>query len=100
MGAQNKLVAEGSAYLKKAAGGAYNQLRGHLIQGPTGVKWLCFVGGLATVVLCLFSIASLWDVVFEPIMYVLWCYEFLFGVVTCILEAPDDWLEHAPDQPG
>merc|ERR1711920_421962 len=32
--------------------------------------------------------------------YVLWCYEFLFGVVTCLLEAPDDWLEHAPDQPG
>jgi len=70
----------------------------HYVQqgpGSEGVGWLCFVGGFFTTIYSLFSLIDIFTALFHPLLYLLSIYFLLFGLMTCILEAPDEWQKRS-----
>jgi len=71
---------------------SFTTVAAYVQRGPEGMSWLCFVGGLVTCAFGLMGLLNIFDVVFEPLYYVVNLYQLFFGLATCILEAPKEWV--------
>lgn len=68
-------------------------VREYIQRGPEGVGWLCFLGGLVTVVFGVAGLIDIFSLLFGPIVYLVNLYQMVFGLMTCIIEAPIQWVE-------
>lgn len=75
------------------AHGSIISIKNYVQKGPDGIGWLCFVGGGLTTLFGVLGIFNFFAALLEPIDYVIHVYEMVFGLVTCVLEAPADWVE-------
>ncbi|OLQ04035.1 hypothetical protein AK812_SmicGene12935 [Symbiodinium microadriaticum] len=74
-------------------GAAVAGVVGEYVQrGPEGVGWLSFMGGAASIVLGCLGFLNIAAIILDPLEYVVNGYQTLFGVVVCLLEAPDEWI--------
>lgn len=58
-------------------------------EGPTLLRFLCFLGGFAMVVSSVLSMLNVFSLITSPSTYVLQVYQGFFGVITMIVEAKD-----------
>lgn len=84
-----------------AAAGAYvMQAGGYLVaqiqQGPAGVRFLSFIGGLASAVNAVLAMINPLGLVFGTVMYVLSGYQLLFSLTTILFEAQPEWIAKIP----
>jgi hypothetical protein len=63
----------------------------YIRRGPQGVTWLCFVGGVANIVFNLGTLVDIFDVLSDPVTYVVCVYQMMFGLCSCMIEAPKEW---------
>lgn len=70
---------------------SFTKVTEYISRGPQGVTWLCFVGGVANVIYNLGTLVDIFDVISEPITYVVCVYQMAFGLCTCMIEAPQEW---------
>ncbi|CAE7229838.1 unnamed protein product [Symbiodinium natans] len=74
-------------------GAAVAGMVGEYVQrGPEGVGWLSFMGGAVSIALGLLGFLNIADLILDPLEYVVNGYQTVFGVVVCLLEAPDEWI--------
>mmetsp|Transcript_79539 Transcript_79539/g.225478 ORF Transcript_79539/g.225478 Transcript_79539/m.225478 type:complete len:181 (+) Transcript_79539:32-574(+) len=67
--------------------------------GPaTSVSYLCFFGGVLNVLYNFFFIIDGFDALYEPITYVVCAYQLVFGLIACMIEAPEEWLKGVQTQ--
>merc|ERR1719161_1512473 len=71
----------------KGAHMAYGELHRYIQEGPAGVSVLCFLGRLATSIIGLLGLFSIFSAVLSPFEYILNAYLTFFGVVSVLLEA-------------
>ncbi|CAE7941276.1 Abcb10 [Symbiodinium necroappetens] len=64
-----------------------DELDDYVERGPHRLNVLCFVGGAAIVLNGIFSVVDVFNVLSEPVYYVVNAYMVFFGAVTCITEA-------------
>lgn len=64
----------------------------YIKRGPDGVEWLCFIAGLVSTVLGFVSALGILSVFKDPVDYMMGIYQFAMGIMTCILEAPEEFL--------
>eukprot|EP00929_Paragymnodinium_shiwhaense_P086406 TRINITY_DN46928_c0_g1_i1.p1 TRINITY_DN46928_c0_g1~~TRINITY_DN46928_c0_g1_i1.p1 ORF type:complete len:282 (-),score=48.97 TRINITY_DN46928_c0_g1_i1:291-1073(-) len=94
---QAKALAVQLHQVAMAMGGALGgQFLSLVEQGPTGVRVLAFVGGCASLLLCVTSVLNPLAMVFGPFKYVVSLYQALFASATMLFEARPEWLERAP----
>eukprot|EP00747_Dinoflagellata_sp_TGD_P184853 gnl/TRDRNA2_/TRDRNA2_40885_c0_seq1.p1 gnl/TRDRNA2_/TRDRNA2_40885_c0~~gnl/TRDRNA2_/TRDRNA2_40885_c0_seq1.p1 ORF type:complete len:192 (-),score=49.14 gnl/TRDRNA2_/TRDRNA2_40885_c0_seq1:171-746(-) len=67
----------------------------YIQRGPSGVRQLCFLGGILTVLFGLLSLVDVLEALAEPLQYLVNSYLMLFGLVTCIIESPPEWLQQS-----
>lgn len=69
----------------------------HYVQrGPEGITWLCFVGGLGSIVFGIgVAVLDIIGSVTHPIRYAINAFLLVFGVVTVILESPRYMLDES-----
>jgi len=90
--ARQQMEMAGAASAASRSLGNMGSLVGDYIsRGPQGVTWLCFVGGLANIVYNLLTLIDIFDVLSEPITYAVCVYQMMFGLCTCMIEAPKEW---------
>lgn len=58
-------------------------------EGPTLLRFLCFVGGFAMVVSSVLSMINVFSLFTGPSTYVLQLYQGFFGIITMVIEAKD-----------
>mmetsp|Transcript_78585 Transcript_78585/g.138519 ORF Transcript_78585/g.138519 Transcript_78585/m.138519 type:complete len:191 (-) Transcript_78585:97-669(-) len=68
-------------------------MREYIQRGPEGVGWLCFVGGFATGVLGLLGFIDIFDLLLDPLEYLVNAYQMAFGLTVCVIEAPPEWVD-------
>ncbi|KAF4714439.1 hypothetical protein FOZ62_005889 [Perkinsus olseni] len=68
------------------------QVHHYIQQGPNGLRVLCFVGGLGVTLTGALGVLNIFSTILHPIDYLCNAYQFLFGVITCILEANPELL--------
>mmetsp|Transcript_10710 Transcript_10710/g.28472 ORF Transcript_10710/g.28472 Transcript_10710/m.28472 type:complete len:194 (+) Transcript_10710:94-675(+) len=71
---------------------SWSMVSAYIQRGPQGMSWLCFVGGMTTFAFGLLGFIDIFEAVFEPLYYLVNFYQMLFGLATCILEAPVEWV--------
>mmetsp|Transcript_62205 Transcript_62205/g.148404 ORF Transcript_62205/g.148404 Transcript_62205/m.148404 type:complete len:197 (+) Transcript_62205:137-727(+) len=71
-------------------------LQEYIRRGPDGIGWLCWIGGFLTFVLGLLSLTDIFEVFVSPLGYLISTYQMVFGLLTCIIEAPDRWTQANP----
>mmetsp|Transcript_9700 Transcript_9700/g.21703 ORF Transcript_9700/g.21703 Transcript_9700/m.21703 type:complete len:206 (+) Transcript_9700:96-713(+) len=89
------LAKEAGGYMFAAGGDAWQSVRDYLERGPEGVGWLCFLGGLLTFGTAALGIINILELVTSPLMYVINVYMMFFGLSTCVIEAPAEWVERS-----
>merc|ERR1712226_812622 len=52
---------------------------------------MCFGGGVALIVAGIFSLIQIFNIVSQPIYYIVNAYQVFFGVVTCITEMKEEF---------
>merc|ERR1712129_76980 len=57
---------------------------------------MCFMGGAVTIVLGMAGLLNVFAAIIEPLTYVINAYQLVFGIVTCIIEAPQHWTHNNP----
>eukprot|EP00746_Dinoflagellata_sp_MGD_P010571 gnl/MRDRNA2_/MRDRNA2_121863_c0_seq1.p1 gnl/MRDRNA2_/MRDRNA2_121863_c0~~gnl/MRDRNA2_/MRDRNA2_121863_c0_seq1.p1 ORF type:complete len:267 (+),score=32.71 gnl/MRDRNA2_/MRDRNA2_121863_c0_seq1:106-906(+) len=85
-------MSRGYAVAKEGAAQAYTELHKYIQEGPAGVSILCFLGGLATTIVGILGLLSIFSIILSPFHYILNAYLTLFGVVAVLLEADVDRL--------
>eukprot|EP00927_Polykrikos_kofoidii_P062824 TRINITY_DN57619_c0_g1_i1.p1 TRINITY_DN57619_c0_g1~~TRINITY_DN57619_c0_g1_i1.p1 ORF type:complete len:275 (-),score=19.73 TRINITY_DN57619_c0_g1_i1:58-840(-) len=65
----------------------------HIDQGATGIKRMCLFGGVSACVFSVWNLLFIYQLVLAPIHYLVYFYQLLFGVVSCLIEAPERFLE-------
>lgn len=88
------MAARGYVVAKEGAAQAYEELHKYIQEGPAGVSILCFLGGMATTIVGIFGILSIFSIILTPFHYILNAYLTLFGIVTVLLEADSDRLHN------
>lgn len=86
-------VSRGYAVAKDGAATAYSELHKYIQEGPAGVSILCFLGGVATTIVGILGLLSIFSIILSPFHYILNAYLTLFGVVAVLLEADVDRLQ-------
>jgi len=76
--------------------GAGSAILRQIEQGPAGVKFLCFCGGIASVVNGVMSLINVFGAIVHPVRYVLSVYQMIFSLTTMLFELPPDWVEKIP----
>lgn len=79
---------------------ACSTLGEYIKQGPDGVQWLGFMGGIATTLVNGLGLINFFDLIFNPCAYVVIIFQVLLGLGTCVIEAPDKFLYSDPRGPG
>mmetsp|Transcript_81032 Transcript_81032/g.127621 ORF Transcript_81032/g.127621 Transcript_81032/m.127621 type:complete len:172 (+) Transcript_81032:105-620(+) len=59
------------------------------------LRQLCFFGGVAVIASGLLSLIQLFNIVTKPIYYVVNVYQVFFGVITCLTEIDEQFLQGA-----
>eukprot|EP00933_Yihiella_yeosuensis_P023033 TRINITY_DN18001_c0_g2_i1.p1 TRINITY_DN18001_c0_g2~~TRINITY_DN18001_c0_g2_i1.p1 ORF type:complete len:260 (-),score=56.36 TRINITY_DN18001_c0_g2_i1:506-1285(-) len=77
------------AYLMSAGGGLVAQIQ----QGPKGVRFLSFLGGVGSVANSILALINPFGAILNPIKYVLAVYQMLFSVTTILFEAPPEYIQ-------
>eukprot|EP00927_Polykrikos_kofoidii_P040007 TRINITY_DN34284_c0_g1_i1.p1 TRINITY_DN34284_c0_g1~~TRINITY_DN34284_c0_g1_i1.p1 ORF type:complete len:164 (-),score=11.01 TRINITY_DN34284_c0_g1_i1:83-574(-) len=70
--------------------------RVYLERGPDCLCWLCFGSGACVTMVGLVGFLNLLKLHRHPLVYAVHSYQVLFGLLTCILEAPED--PHRPSE--
>lgn len=78
---------QGIQAARVGAAQAVSEFRKYVEEGPAGVSILCFIGGVATMLVGFLGLLSVPDGITKPLHYILNAYLFVFGVVTFLLEA-------------
>mmetsp|Transcript_21234 Transcript_21234/g.59328 ORF Transcript_21234/g.59328 Transcript_21234/m.59328 type:complete len:199 (-) Transcript_21234:183-779(-) len=86
------LAREAGSYAFSAASDIKDLVKEYIQRGPEGVGWLCFVGGMMTIVFGLFGSMDVVTAVTSPLAYFINIYQIMFGIATCFIEAPEDWV--------
>lgn len=60
------------------------------------MSWLCFVGGFMTFVFGAIGMVNIFGALFAPLYYLVNAFQMLFGLATCIIEAPGEWVHKSP----
>eukprot|EP00930_Biecheleria_cincta_P030540 TRINITY_DN21154_c0_g2_i1.p1 TRINITY_DN21154_c0_g2~~TRINITY_DN21154_c0_g2_i1.p1 ORF type:complete len:273 (+),score=68.29 TRINITY_DN21154_c0_g2_i1:47-820(+) len=76
--------------------GAGSAIMRQIEQGPAGVKFLCFCGGIASVVNGVMSLLNIFGVIVHPVRYVLSVYQMMFSLTTMLFEMPPDYVAKIP----
>jgi len=76
--------------------GAGAAIMSQIEQGPAGVKFLCFCGGIASVVNGVISLFNIFGAITHPVTYVLSVYQMIFSLTTMLFEMPPDWVGKMP----
>jgi len=84
-----RYAAMAGEYVAGAGSAVMNQIE----QGPTGVRFLCFCGGIASVVNGVLSLLNVFGVVVHPVRYVLAVYQMMFSLTTILFELPSEYVE-------
>mmetsp|Transcript_45186 Transcript_45186/g.79553 ORF Transcript_45186/g.79553 Transcript_45186/m.79553 type:complete len:204 (+) Transcript_45186:124-735(+) len=71
---------------------SWELVSGYIKRGPDGVEWLCFIAGLASTVIGFISALGVLTVFNNPVGYMVGIYQFSMGIMTCIIEAPEEFL--------
>lgn len=67
--------------------------------GPTNsVSYLCLLGGVLNIVYNIFFFMDVFDALYEPITYVVCAYQLVFGLISCMIEAPEEWVQRMQSQ--
>jgi len=67
----------------------------YIQRGPEGMSWLCFMGGLVTFAFGVLGFIDIFDAVLDPLYYLVNAYQMIFGLATCIIEAPLEWVNQS-----
>lgn len=84
------------AYVMQAGGALVAQIE----QGPAGVRFLCFIGGCASVANGVIGLLDLGRVLGDPVRYVLSFYQMVFSITTMLFEAPPEYIAKIPGLNG
>mmetsp|Transcript_49495 Transcript_49495/g.146192 ORF Transcript_49495/g.146192 Transcript_49495/m.146192 type:complete len:199 (-) Transcript_49495:79-675(-) len=90
------MAADAAAAGKQAlgsAGEAWSVVHEYIQRGPEGMSWLCFMGGFVTAVFGFVGFIDIFDAMLSPLYYLVNLYQMMFGLTTCIIEAPVEWVE-------
>jgi hypothetical protein len=68
----------------------------HVQQGPLGVRILCFIAGVLSLVNATLEVLSPMRLVFRPFVFMISAYQAIFSVMTMLFEAPPEWLHKVP----
>mmetsp|Transcript_79353 Transcript_79353/g.208390 ORF Transcript_79353/g.208390 Transcript_79353/m.208390 type:complete len:194 (-) Transcript_79353:15-596(-) len=74
---------------------AWSVVHEYIQRGPEGMSWLCFMGGFVTTIFGLVGSIDVFDAVLSPLYYLVNVYQMMFGLTTCIIEAPVEWVERS-----
>eukprot|EP00928_Gymnodinium_smaydae_P014751 TRINITY_DN15425_c0_g3_i1.p1 TRINITY_DN15425_c0_g3~~TRINITY_DN15425_c0_g3_i1.p1 ORF type:complete len:209 (+),score=37.69 TRINITY_DN15425_c0_g3_i1:53-628(+) len=85
------LAKEAGTYALSAASTVHEYIK----RGPEGVGWLCWLGGLLTFVFGILGVFNIFNVLVNPLGYVINIYQMAFGVATLLIEAPKDWVDRS-----
>eukprot|EP00933_Yihiella_yeosuensis_P023032 TRINITY_DN18001_c0_g1_i2.p1 TRINITY_DN18001_c0_g1~~TRINITY_DN18001_c0_g1_i2.p1 ORF type:complete len:259 (-),score=49.11 TRINITY_DN18001_c0_g1_i2:250-1026(-) len=77
------------AYMMSAGGSLVAQIQ----QGPKGVRFLSFLGGVGSVANGVLALINPLGAVINPIRYVLSVYQMLFSLTTILFEAPPEYIQ-------
>lgn len=73
--------------------GAGGALVAQIQQGPKGVRFLGFIGGVASVVISVMGLLSPFAAFFHPVKFVLSAYQLVFAATTSLFEAPPEYIQ-------
>lgn len=90
------LAKEVGANVLSSAGDLASVVKDYVQRGPAGIGWLCFLGGSLTFVFGCLGLLDVFDVLLSPLGYLVNCYQMFFGLATCVIEAPLDWVNASP----
>lgn len=97
--AKQRAVEAASGAVVMAAGGPA-RLVGLIEQGPLGVRRLAFgVGGMSAI-RSAWEVVMVWHLIFDPVKYLIYCHQLLFGVAILVLEADPEHLASWPRMNG
>lgn len=65
----------------------------HVQQGPMGVRILCFIAGVFSLINAVLGVLSPMRLVFHPIVYTISAYQVIFSIFTMLFEAPSEWIK-------
>jgi len=92
---------EAGRYALTKASDVTSLVHDYIKRGPQGVGWLCFVGGTTSFIFGFLGLFNVFSIILDPLVYLINIYQMGMGLMTCILEAPEEWvqkherLEHA-----
>eukprot|EP00811_Abedinium_folium_P001504 NODE_11377_length_1290_cov_10.475494.p1 GENE.NODE_11377_length_1290_cov_10.475494~~NODE_11377_length_1290_cov_10.475494.p1 ORF type:complete len:293 (-),score=56.43 NODE_11377_length_1290_cov_10.475494:276-1154(-) len=87
--AQGAQVAGGAAEgLQRIVG----SLGEYVKRGPTGIRWFCFMGGIVTFFFGVLNMLDFLSIFTNGFMYTVNTYLAMFGLCTCVIESPPEWL--------
>lgn len=87
------LAKEVGANVLSSASDIAGYVKDYIQRGPDGIGKLCFIGGFLTFALGLFGLVDIFGAVLAPLEYLVNAYQMVFGLVTCVIEAPLDWVD-------
>lgn len=90
--AAREYAGQAAHYVVNAGGILVAQIQ----QGPAGVRFLGFCGGIASAVLSVMAIINPLGLVFGPVAYLLCSYQFIFSLTTVIFEMPPEYVAKVP----
>jgi len=73
-------------------GNAGEHIMKRIEQGPTGVRVLAFVGGVASCVNALLSLLNILGIITHPVLYTVSAYQLFFSLTTMLFEAKPEWI--------
>lgn len=82
------------------AGQAGDKFVGLIEQGPAGVRFLAFIGGVGSLVNAGLSLVNPLMLVFGTVTYVVAVYQCLFAITTMLFEAPPEYIAKVPGANG
>mmetsp|Transcript_56618 Transcript_56618/g.104805 ORF Transcript_56618/g.104805 Transcript_56618/m.104805 type:complete len:251 (-) Transcript_56618:74-826(-) len=85
---------QGWQQAQEVAAQVAHEFRGYVQEGPAGVSVLCFLGGVATMVVGFIGLINFGDIISSPFHYLLHAYLLVFGYVSVVLEADVERLHN------